>query len=36
MPALAQIFANAIKAGSKTIDDVPIVIKSEVQKLIAS
>jgi hypothetical protein len=35
MPALAQIYANAIKAGTQTIDRVPLVIKAEVQKLIA-
>lgn len=31
---MAQIYANLIKLGKKTIDDVPENLKSQVQKLL--
>lgn len=31
---MAQVYANLIKLGKKTIDDVPENIKSEVQKIL--
>lgn len=33
---MAKIYANLIRAGRKTIDDVPVKLRAEVEKLLES
>ena len=34
--ALIEVYANAIKNGNRTIDDVPTILKEEIKEKIAS
>lgn len=34
LPALAKLYADAVKSGDRTIDQVPAKIRAEVQKLL--